>query len=182
MKKTLLTGALAGAVALAFPALARDLTDPVPHSGLRITQIDPAQISPGQTEAGHVSDRVAVQRAAFERSTFTEDRWRAMAAAPAYADGRCLVGFDDQDAAVAIVTVWSAGPGRQGLIEPMGVHRDHRGHGFGTTITLAAAAALRDLGSSSAVVVTPSSNVGGIATYRAAGFEPQDERFDLRRP
>lgn len=87
-----------------------------------------------------VAARTAVQRAASERSTFTDERWHAMAAGPAYADARCLVAHDDDGAAVAAVTVWSAGPGRPGLIEPMGVHRDHRGHGHGRAITLAAAA------------------------------------------
>ncbi len=63
----------------------------------------------------------------------------------------------------------------------MGVHRDHRGHGHGTAITVAAAAALQDLGSSSAVACTPSSNVGAVATYRSAGFRQLPERRDLCR-
>ena len=53
----------------------------------------------------------------------------------AYADARCLLGFDADDNAVAAITVWSAGPGRPGLIEPMGVHNEHRGHGYATAIT-----------------------------------------------
>ncbi|NUT99230.1 MAG: GNAT family N-acetyltransferase, partial [Saccharothrix sp.] len=75
----------------------------------------------------------------------------------------------------------SAGPGRPGLLEPMGVHRDHRGHGYGKAITVAAAAALRDMGSSSALVCTPSSNVGAVATYRSAGFEALPEVRDQIR-
>lgn len=151
--------------------LRRDLTLPVPDSGVRIEVIGPAR--------AHV--RVAVQRAAFDRSTFSSDRWHAMAAGPLYAAARCLVAHDEQGTAVAGVTVWSAGAGRPGLIEPMGVHRDHRGRGFGTAITVAAAAALRGMGSSSAVVCTPSANAGGIATYVAAGFEPAPEVRDLQR-
>ncbi|WTA77475.1 GNAT family N-acetyltransferase [Streptomyces sp. NBC_00838] len=100
--------------------------------------------------------------------------WHAMAAGSPYADARCLVAHDDGDA-VAAVTVWSAGPGRLGLLEPMGVHREHRGHGYGRAITVAAAAALRDLGSSSAIVCTPSSNTGAVATYRSAGFQRRPE-------
>jgi len=61
----------------------------------------------------------------------------------------------------------------------IGVHRNHRGRGH--AITLAAAAALRKLGSSSATVCTPSSNVGAVATYRAAGFQRRPEVHDLRR-
>lgn len=151
--------------------LVRDLTGPVPDPRVRIEVAGPAR----------VAERTAVQRASFDGSTFTDERWHAMAAGPAYTDARCLVAYDDRDTAVAAVTVWSAGPGRPGLLEPMGVHPDHRGHGHGTAITLAAAAALRRLGSSSALVCTPSANGGGVATYASAGFRRLPERRDLCR-
>ena len=72
-------------------------------------------------------------------------------------------------------------PGPARLLEPMGVHRDHRGHGYGTAITVAAAALLRELGSSSAIVCTASSNVGAVATYGSAGFRQLPDVKDLRR-
>jgi ribosomal protein S18 acetylase RimI-like enzyme len=151
--------------------LRRDLAEPVEDPGVRVEVI--------AAERAHV--RTAVHRASFDNSTFTDERWSAMAAGVSYADARCLVAYDDQDDAVAAVTVWSAGPGRPGLLEPMGVHRDHRGHGYGTAITVAAAAALRHLGSSSALVCTPSANVGGVATYVSAGFRKLPERLDRHR-
>jgi ribosomal protein S18 acetylase RimI-like enzyme len=151
--------------------LRRDLTEPVEDPGVRIDVIGP--------ERAHV--RTAVQRASFDRSTFTNDRWRAMAAGLPYADARCLVAYDDQGNAVAAVTVWSAGPGKPGLLEPMGVHREHRGHGYGKAITVAAATALQELGSSSAIVCTPSSNVGATATYSSAGFQQLPEIRDHYR-
>jgi ribosomal protein S18 acetylase RimI-like enzyme len=151
--------------------LFRDLTQPVQDPGVRIEVIGPEQ--------AHV--RVAVQRASFDNSTFTDERWLAMAAGLPFADARCLVGYDEQGNAVAAVTLWSAGPGRPGLIEPMGVHRDHRGHGYGKAITIAGAAALQELGSSSAMVCTKSSNVGGVATYESAGFQQLPERRDRYR-
>ncbi|WBB80424.1 GNAT family N-acetyltransferase [Micromonospora sp. WMMD882] len=156
----------------AWTPLRRDLTGPVEGSGLRVEVVGPEQ----------VAARVAVQRAAFDRSTFTARRWHAMAAGSPYADACCLVGYDTRGAAVAVVTVWSAGPGRPGLLEPMGVHRDHRGHGHGTAICVAAAATLREMGASGAVVATPSGNVGAVATYRSAGFRQLPEVRDLRRP
>ena len=52
---------------------------------------------------------------------------------------------------------------------------------FGTAITVAAAAALRELGSSSATVCTPSANVGAVAAYRSAGFQQLSDVPDLRR-
>jgi len=67
------------------------------------------------------------------------------------------------------------------LLEPMGVHREYRGQGHGTAITVAAAAALRELGSSSAVVCTASSNVGAVATYKSAGFRELPQVRDLHR-
>ena len=151
--------------------LRRDLSEPVPDPGLRIEVIGPEQ----------AHERTAVQRASFDGSTFTDERWHAMAAGAAYDDARCLVGRNGQGEAVAGVTVWSAGPGKPGLIEPMGVHRAHRGHGYGQAITVAAARALRELGSSSAVVCTPAFNVGAIATYMSAGFEQLPEMRDVYR-
>jgi len=128
--------------------LRHDLTQPVKDPGMRIEVIGPEQ----------ASVRTAVQRASFDRSTFTDERWQAMAAGLPYADARCLVAYDDQGNAVAAATVWSAGPGKPGLLEPMGVHREHRGQAYGKAITVAAAAALQELGSSSAIVCTPSAN------------------------
>ncbi|WP_329177745.1 GNAT family N-acetyltransferase [Streptomyces sp. NBC_01477] len=148
-----------------------DLTEPVKEPGLRTEVTGP--------ERAHV--RAAVHRASFGSPKFTDRRWHAMAAGPAYADARCLVAYDDQDNAVAAVTVWSAGPGRPGLLEPMGVHQDHRGHGHGTAICVAAAAALRRLGASSALVCTPTSNTAAVATYASAGFQPLPQRLDVSR-
>ena len=149
--------------------LRRDLADPVEDCGLRIEGIGP--------DLAHV--RAAVQRAAFDRSTFTGERWHAMAAGSPYGDARCLVAYDGRGDAVAAATVWSAGAGRPGLLEPLGVHRDHRRRGHGTAISLAAAAALRSLGSSSAVVCTPSSNIAAVATYASAGFARLADIRDL---
>ena len=157
--------------------LSRGLREPVEDCGLRIEVIDVHDL-----RDRIVRDRVAVQRAMFPRSTFTPERWRTMAAAPPYRRARCLVGYDRDGDAVATVTVWSAGDGRPGLLEPLGVHRDHRGHGYGRAITVAAAAALREMGSSSATVCTPSSNAGGVATYVSAGFRKLPAVTDFRRP
>jgi GNAT superfamily N-acetyltransferase len=151
--------------------LRRDLVEPVKDPGVRIEVVGPEQ----------APTRTAVQRASFDGSTFTDERWHAMAAGVPYADARCLVARNEQGDAVAAVTVWSAGEGKPGLIEPMGVHRQHRGHGYGEAITVAAARALQDMGASSAVVCTPGFNVGAIATYKAAGFEQLPEKRDLYR-
>lgn len=164
--------------------LRRDLTDAVEDGGLRVEVVDPRAAASGSSGRGPdvLADRVEVHRASFERSTLTAAAWQAMAASSAYRGARCLVGYDGEGTAVAAATVWSAGPGRPGLLEPLGVHRDHRGHGHGTAISLAAAAALRDMGASAATVCTPSSNVGAVATYASAGFRPLPAVTDFRRP
>lgn len=63
----------------------------------------------------------------------------------------------------------------------MGMDREHRGHGYGTAITVAAAAAPPGMGSSSAIVCAESSNIGAIATYRPAGFQQLPDARDLHR-
>ena len=151
--------------------LRRDLGRPVESPEVRVDVVGPEL-------AGVWND---VQRASFGVPALPDSRWHTMAAGPAFADGRCLVAYDDQGNAAAAVAVWSAGPGRPGLLEPMGVHPEHRRRGFGTAISLAAAATLQELGSSSAVVCTPSSNPGAVVTYESAGFEQLPERRDRHR-
>ncbi|WP_344165768.1 GNAT family N-acetyltransferase [Kribbella yunnanensis] len=149
----------------------RDLSEPVPAPELRVDVI-------GAEEA---HERVTVQRESFDGSTFTNERWFAMADGIPYADARCLVGRNQLGESVAAVTVWSAGEGKPGYLEPMGVHRLHRGRGYGEAITVAAAYHLQQMGASSAYTCTPAFNVGAVATYEAAGFVRQPDLRDLRR-
>ncbi|WP_405058066.1 GNAT family N-acetyltransferase [Kribbella sp. NBC_01505] len=151
--------------------LRRDLSVPVPVPELRVDVI-------GSEEA---HERVTVQRESFEGSTFTNERWFTMADGIPYADARCLVGRNQLGESVAAVTVWSAGAGKPGYLEPMGVHRMHRGRGYGEAITVAAAYHLQQMGASTAYTYTPAFNVGAVATYEAAGFVRGEDLRDLRR-
>jgi len=151
--------------------LRRDLSGAVEEPGVRTEVVG----------SGQVSEFTAVHRSAWDSPRFTDELWRTMAAGLPYTDARCLLAYDDRGVAVAGVTVWSAGPGKPGLLEPMGVHADHRGLGYGRMICVAAAAELRRLGSSSAVVCTPSSLVPAVATYLSAGFQRLPERLDRSR-
>lgn len=151
--------------------LRRDLTEPVKGPDMRIEVIGP----------DHASTYTAVHRSSFGSPKFTDERWHAMAAGLPFADARCLVAYDDRGSAVAAVTVWSAGAGNPGLLEPMGVHAKHRGLGYGRAICVAAAASLQALGSSSAMVCTPSTNAAAVVTYQSAGFQPLPERRDVSR-
>ncbi|GAA4419544.1 hypothetical protein GCM10023169_10340 [Georgenia halophila] len=161
----------------------RDLSGPVEEdrveeAGVRIETIGPDRVDPW----------VAVHWSAFKGTPFGEkerlffrERWLTMAEGPFYHRARSLAAFDRHDNAVAVTTVWSAEPGRPGLLEPMGVHRDHRRHGYGVAISVAAASALREMGSSSAIVCTESSNIGAVSTYVAAGFTAHEQVADLQR-
>ncbi len=161
--------------------LRRDLAAPVEDPGVRVMEVGPAQ-APGWAE---------VLRSSFGGATAAPERWHALATGLPFSDARCLVVHDglaavdgpatDGARPVAVVGVWSAGPGRPGLIEPMGVHADHRGRGFGRAVTLAGLAALRELGASGALVATPAANVGGVATYVSAGFRHLPARRDRTR-
>ena len=151
--------------------LVRDLAAPVEDPGVRVEVIGPDR----------AAVRVAVHRESFENSTFTVNGWQQLASGPAYERALCLVAFDEHDVAVGGATVWSAGEGRPGLLEPVGVGRDHRGRRYGTAITRAAASALQRLGSSSAIVCTPASNVAAVAAYRSGGFEQLADVPDFRR-
>jgi GNAT superfamily N-acetyltransferase len=151
--------------------LRRNLTAPVEHPDAHIEVVRP----------GHESAFTAVHRSAFGSPRFTDGLWRVMAAGLPYVDARSLLAYDDQDRAVAAATVWSAGPGKPGLLEPVGVHAEHRGRGFGRAISISAAAELEKLGSSCALVCTPSALVSAVATYRSAGYRQLPERLDRSR-
>jgi ribosomal protein S18 acetylase RimI-like enzyme len=151
--------------------LRRDLTAPVQEPDLRIEVVGPEQ----------VPEFTAVHRSAWGSAQFTAERWHAMAAGLPFAEARSLLGYDDHGDAVAGVTVWSSGRARPGLIEPLGVHAAHRGRGYGAALCVAAAAELNRLGSSSALVCTPSALTSAVATYRSAGFRQLPERLDRTR-
>lgn len=162
-----------------WPIMRHDLTSVQEH-GLRIEVVDESRAPVwahvhGAAWGGRPGDEEAIVR-----------RWLQMASGPAFTGAgdhraRCLVGYDQADAPVGTVTVWSAGPGRHGVIEPMGVSPVHRGKGHGRSLNLAAAGALCDLGCSAGFVSTPGSNVGAVAAYQAAGFVTLYERLDRQR-
>ena len=109
------------------------------------------------------------------------DGWRLAAKSPFLDLGRILSLRSSDGHVVAVAAVWSAGGGRPGLIEPLAVHQEHRGRGYGTAMTSEAVDQLRQMGSSSAVVCAETSNTGAVATYLAAGFTAQPEVTDWHR-
>ncbi|MBR7744687.1 GNAT family N-acetyltransferase [Phycicoccus sp. BSK3Z-2] len=158
--------------------LHRDLRDPVPGVDLRLEVVGPDT----------ADDWVEVHLSAFHGDVVTDDdrrlvrdRFDTLTAGPFAADVTAVTGRDAAGAAVACAAVWTAGAGRPGLLEPMGVHDAHRGHGYGRSVCLAAAAVLRDAGASSALVCAETANTGAVATYEAAGFVAAEPVRDVRR-
>lgn len=129
-----------------------------------------------------VADRVAVQRAAFGGSTFTAARWALMAAGPPYDAALDLLARDADGRPVAAGTAWSAGPGRCGVLEPVGTHRDHQQQGHGRRLLEGLCTQLAAAGASSVAVATPASNVGAVRAYAAAGFRVLGTLTAVRRP
>lgn len=158
--------------------MSRDLSLPVEDPGIRveIAESDDAEV----WTAIHWSAFRGVPYTADDRQRFVE-RWNEMMSGPFYSQAQSLLGYDDSGLPVAATTVWSAGPDRPGLIEPLAVDRDQQGHGYGKAIAFAAARSLQRLGSSSAAVATPSANTAAVAAYTSAGYVPGAEVRDLRR-
>lgn len=84
-------------------------------------------------------------------------------------DARHLAMYQGDDM-VGVVSVWSAGVGCPGLLEPLAIHPRFRGLGFGRILVRAAMGHLREMGASSGLVCTDTANTAAIATYRSAGF------------
>ncbi|MFJ8250270.1 GNAT family N-acetyltransferase [Streptomyces sp. NPDC094466] len=128
------------------------------------------------------ADRALVHRAAFAGSTFSVDHWRRMKESPAgHLAVDMLVRTPSGDPAAA-ATGWFGGTGRCGLLEPVGTHPDHRGHGYGRDAVRGACAALADRGASAVAVLTPAANEAAAALYRSAGFTVVRENHDWTRP
>lgn len=158
--------------------LRRNLAAHVEVPDLRIETVEP----------GRTAEWVSVHWSAFRGTPMPDERlrsfvdgWCAAAGAPFLDAGRILLLRDEQGRPVAVSAVWSGGAARPGLIEPLGVHHEHRGNGYGAIMTQAAAATLREMGSSSATVCAESANTGAVATYLAAGFVADPEVTDWRR-
>ncbi|WP_228925947.1 N-acetyltransferase [Streptomyces sp. DH7] len=143
--------------------------EPVSSRAVEVTESDTA-------------DRALVHRAAFTGSTLTADHWRTMKKSPAgHLAVETLVRTPAGEPAAA-ATGWFGGAGRCGLLEPVGTHADHRGHGYGRDAVRGACAALADRGASAVAVLTPASNEAAVALYRSAGFTVVRENHDWTRP
>ena len=142
----------------------------------------PVSSRAGPVGESDAADRVLVQRSAFAGSTFTVDRWRAMKRSPAGGLAVEVLTRTPAGEPAAAATGWFAGAGRCGLLEPVGTHPDHRGHGYGRDAVLGACAALAERGAPAVAVVTPAANKAAVALYRSAGFTLVRENHDWVRP
>lgn len=163
--------------------LAMDLTNALDMtrlegSGLRIEEVGP--------DAADVW--TSIHWSSFKGTPFDDEsrsrlvqRWTLIMTGPFADRAHSLVAYNRDGTPVAVMTVWTASQGRPGLVEPMGVHRDHHGKGYGVAITLAGARTLKQHGATSAAVVAENSNPAALATYVSAGFVSLGEVTDLKR-
>ena len=159
-------------------ALHRDLQ----RRDLRVDGADDAVAGVASTSSGpDVAERVAVQRAAFDGSSFTVDAWTRMAAGPGFDPDLDLLARAEDGTPVAAGTAWLAGPGRPGILEPVGTSRAHRGAGHGRRVVRALAAALASKGASGVSVCTPATNTAAVALYASAGLRPVETVQALTR-
>ncbi|MFI7287091.1 GNAT family N-acetyltransferase [Streptomyces anulatus] len=158
--------------------------EPDPEEPWLVFSWTPGPVSSRAVEVteSDAADRALVQRSAFAGSPFTVDHWRTMKETPAgHLAVETLVRTPAGDPAAA-ATGWFGGTGRCGLLEPVGTHPDHRGHGYGRDAVRGACAALADRGASAVAVLTPARNEAAAALYRSAGFTLVRENHDWTRP
>jgi len=134
------------------------------------------------TSESDIADRVVIQRSAFKGSTFTVRRWHQMAASPGYDAALDLIRRNEAGQAVAAATGWSAGPGKCGILEPVGTHADHIGAGHGRAVTSGVIAALAQAGASGVAVHTPASNLAAVTTYERCGMRQVELTHAMLRP
>lgn len=156
---------------------------------LDLTRLDQARLRIVDAGLDTASDWAGVHWSSFRGTPFDDDsrsrfvdRWAQIINGPFADRAHSLIAYDADGSPVAVTTVWTAGPGRPGLVEPMGVHRERHGKGYGVAITLAGARTLQRHGASSVVVAAENSNPAALATYRAAGFTAHEQATDLTRP
>jgi ribosomal protein S18 acetylase RimI-like enzyme len=104
-----------------------------------------------------------------------------MAAGTAYDPRLDLVAWTPDGRPAAAATGWLAGPGRVGLLEPVGTHADHRRQGYGHRVTVAVMAALARAGARGVRVHTPAGNTAAVAAYQRCGMRPIDLTTDVVR-
>ncbi|MGC4191178.1 MAG: GNAT family N-acetyltransferase [Thermomicrobiales bacterium] len=158
--------------------------DPWPHLWKPLTDADLAEV-PNVFSTGEealIAERIAVQRSAFANSTFTREKWDAMAAGPLFRSELDLVALNDAGTGVSALTAWLPEGMSCGVIEPMGTHRDHWRQGHGTRVLRASFAALRQLGATGVRVGVERKNAPAIAAYLHVGFRVVGYDTTLRLP
>lgn len=129
-----------------------------------------------------IADRVRVQRDSFANSTFTVERWHAMAAGPTFRRELDLLARTETGEAASALTAWFAGEGRCGMIEPLGTHPDFRQQGHGRRVLRAACATLAGMGANGVTVITYFDSPAAVRVYLSAGFRALDTLTAMARP
>lgn len=114
-----------------------DLRSPHDRERLHTTRLRIVEVGPESAE-----DWTRVHWSSFRGTPYDDDsqarfvaRWTEIMTGPFADRAHSLIAYDTSHTPVAVTTVWTAGSGRPGLVEPMGVHRDHHRRGCAVAIT-----------------------------------------------
>lgn len=137
--------------------------------------LDELDLHVEEVRSDAVRDWLVVHRSGFHKTPYKGGelkeairRFKAMVSAN-LVESRHLVAYDSETI-IGVVSVWSAGRGRPGLLEPLAIHPEHRGQGYGKQLVTAAMKHLEQMGASSGLVCTNTSNCNAIHAYVSAGF------------
>lgn len=139
------------------------LPAPVLPDGYRI------RAARGPEEASALAEMHA---AAFPGAAWTPGLYRRYMAAPGYAAEREYVVVAHDGTFAAFTVTWHDPVNHAGLLEPVGVHPDHRRHGLGKAVVLHALHQMKAAGMSHATVANAGINEASRALYKACGFTP----------
>ncbi len=155
-----------------------------PTDGTYMNLVQPLEASRGKEDADlrvqPVGDDDATDRASVTHAAFPHDEpfaayardYAAFRTTPAYPLGWDLLLRDDEDRAAACCIAWIDPVSRAGTFEPVAVHPDLHGRGFGTALLTEGLRRFAAAGMTWAIVGVVVGNRPAEALYRSVGFQP----------
>lgn len=139
-----------------------NLPKPVQTTGYHIRPVK------GVEEAARVAE---VHNASFG-SNWTSEEYLRMMESPGYCHELEFIAESDTGAFAGFTLTWHDSINKSGLLEPVGVHRDHRRKGLGKALVLHAIHHMKESGLEYAIVMNEMANKAALNLYRSCGFNP----------
>ena len=147
------------------------------------------QTMPGFIAADMVSVLDKEQRAAASYSAFGSSadwdayvqRYMRFTNSPVYDPHKDIVITTAEGRVAAFCNIWIDSVNRVGLFEPVGVHSDFQGQGFGKLVVKEGIMRMRSLGMEQAIVTTSEDNIPARKLYESVGFHQMDRLLVFQR-